>query len=549
MVDSYTSSIESHYILSDEEKAEIQEALDNNEVTKEEVDEYYASLNKTLNSLTTHYEYDNAGRITKIFTDGELSALYQYDEAGQLTEEIDENGATQYTYDAGGNITTKIHYDNVEYDDKNDDFILGEATKVTNYTYDNDEWSDLLTSVDGTEIQYDDMGNPLNYKGTDYYNETINALLTWNGRLLTSLVLDENSGLAENDKYDYSYNADGLRTEKRRYKLNNDKSSYYLYQLDEYVWENNILKGYKISYPGLADSNSYIVFPLYDDNNEIIGVSYKIILNDSSSSSSSDSNATENVLYFVKDAQGNIQKMVDQINDYEFIYKYDAYGKLISFTIPKEETKINNMPEKTFWDQLAKGIAQAGLTATYSLYKEINPFAYRSYFYDGETGLYYNQSRYYSPEWCRFINADDPNISTLTAGNISGANLFMYCNNDPVQNTDFYGYLAKHWYNKVSNVSKAIDIAIIAISCGKSLVGMKAIKTFIKANRNKLIKTVEKELLKLIGTTASAVVPAALDVALTLIGNSIGDLIAKALDYADPWLKRGYVRNNGYILN
>lgn len=78
---------------------------------------------------------------------------------------------------------------------------------------------------------------------------------------------------------------------------------------------------------------------------------------------------------------------------------------------------------------------------------------------------------------------------------------------------------------------------------------MKAIKTFIKANRNKLIKTVEKELLKLIGTTASAVVPAALDVALTLIGNSIGDLIAKALDYADPWLKRGYVRNNGYILN
>ena len=125
----------------------------------------------------------------------------------------------------------------------------------------------------------------------------------------------------------------------------------------------------------------------------------------------------------------------------------------------------------------------------------------------------------------------------------------MYCNNDPVQNTDFYGYLAKHWYNKVSNVSKAIDIAIIAISCGKSLVGMKAIKTFIKANRNKLIKTVEKELLKLIGTTASAVVPAALDVALTLIGNSIGDLIAKALDYADPWLKIGYVRNNGYILN
>ena len=436
LVDSYTSSIELHYILTNEEKAEIQEALDNNEVTKEEVDEYYASLNKTLNSLTTHYEYDNAGRITKIFTDGKLSALYQYDEAGQLTEEIDENGATQYTYDTGGNITTKIYYDNVEYDDKNNDFILGEATKVTNYTYNNDEWSDLLTSVDGTEIQYDDMGNPLNYQGTDYYNETINASLTWNGRLLTSLVLDENSGLAKNDKYDYSYNADGLRTEKRRYKWDDNKSSYYLYQLDEYVWENNVLKGYKISYPGLADSNSYIVFPLYDDNNEIIGVSYKIILNSSSSSSSSDRNATENVLYFVKDAQGNIQKMVDQINDYEFIYKYDAYGKLISFTIPKEETRINNMPEKTFWDQLAKGIARTELAATYSVYKEINPFAYKSYFYDGETGLYYNQSRYYSPEWCRFINADDPMLTDTATGTPNANNMFAYCENDPINYSD-----------------------------------------------------------------------------------------------------------------
>ena len=29
-----------------------------------------------------------------------------------------------------------------------------------------------------------------------------------------------------------------------------------------------------------------------------------------------------------------------------------------------------------------------------------------SYFYDVETELYYLQSRYYNPEWGRFINAD-----------------------------------------------------------------------------------------------------------------------------------------------
>ena len=29
----------------------------------------------------------------------------------------------------------------------------------------------------------------------------------------------------------------------------------------------------------------------------------------------------------------------------------------------------------------------------------INPYRYRGYRYDNETGLYYLQSRYYNPEW------------------------------------------------------------------------------------------------------------------------------------------------------
>ena len=100
------------------------------------------------------------------------------------------------------------------------------------------------------------------------------------------------------------------------------------------------------------------------------------------------------------------------------------------------------MPEKTFWDQLAKGIARTELAATYSVYKEINPFAYRSYFYDGETGLYYNQSRYYSPEWCRFINADDPMLTDTATGTPNANNMFAYCENDPINSTDDSGYLA-----------------------------------------------------------------------------------------------------------
>ena len=38
---------------------------------------------------------------------------------------------------------------------------------------------------------------------------------------------------------------------------------------------------------------------------------------------------------------------------------------------------------------------------------EANPFRYRSYYYDTETGFYFLQSRYYDPETGRFISADD----------------------------------------------------------------------------------------------------------------------------------------------
>ena len=43
---------------------------------------------------------------------------------------------------------------------------------------------------------------------------------------------------------------------------------------------------------------------------------------------------------------------------------------------------------------------------------ELNPIRYRGYYWDAETGYYWLQTRYYSPEWRRFINAD----STFIAG-------------------------------------------------------------------------------------------------------------------------------------
>ena len=72
----------------------------------------------------------------------------------------------------------------------------------------------------------------------------------------------------------------------------------------------------------------------------------------------------------------------------------------------------------------------------------LNPFRYRSYFYDEETGLYYLKTRYYDPEAGRFITIDG--IEYLDPETINGLNLYAYCGNNPVMYTDPNG-TAKWW--------------------------------------------------------------------------------------------------------
>ena len=65
-----------------------------------------------------------------------------------------------------------------------------------------------------------------------------------------------------------------------------------------------------------------------------------------------------------------------------------------------------------------------------------NPFRYRGYYYDNETGFYYLQSRYYDPEICRFISADNLELLPALSQTAGQLNLYAYCNNNPVMYTD-----------------------------------------------------------------------------------------------------------------
>ena len=56
---------------------------------------------------------------------------------------------------------------------------------------------------------------------------------------------------------------------------------------------------------------------------------------------------------------------------------------------------------------------------------ELNPFRYRSYYFDTETGFYFLKTRYYDPVIGRFMTIDE--ISYLDPENINGLNLYAYC--------------------------------------------------------------------------------------------------------------------------
>ncbi len=117
--------------------------------------------------------------------------------------------------------------------------------------------------------------------------------------------------------------------------------------------------------------------------------------------------------YYKKNYQQDIIGIYNSSYEEIVKYKYDSWGNIISIT-------DNNNQEIT-------DVTNIGL---------INPFRYRSYYYDTETNLYYLNSRYYNSEWGRFINADGTICSNK---DLISANIYNYCSNNPINGTDIQG--------------------------------------------------------------------------------------------------------------
>ena len=359
-------------------------------------------------TITSHSKTDTFGR--KSFDElqlgtGFVSRQFHY-HAGVATEEHVDNNmlksspTTQLVSQIvlSGGRTISYEYDEEERITKVDDSVDG----ITTYTY--DALGQLVTeTVNGitTKFEYDNYGN-----------------------ILAKGVVDETGEIAEETKITYAYGDDtwkDLLTAYNGQSITYDKqgnpTSYLGHTLTwekgrqlksfddiQYTYNANGIRtsktvdGIKHTYTldgtkilrEECDGNTLI--PLYDNEETVCGILYN-----------------NEPYYFQKNLQGDIIGIVDKGSKVVANYTYDAWGVP---TIIQDSTDC--------------GIAQ------------INPYRYRGYYFDGENGMYYLQTRYYNPSVCRFINSDEA-ILLGASETILGCNLITYCENSSLSLSDSFG--------------------------------------------------------------------------------------------------------------
>ena len=387
------------------------------------------------------YTYDGLNRQTKssvaLKTPLDMSYTYYDSNRGEnftttkIKEETIGKDTYKYEYDTNGNITDiykKVNNDwqrlyLYEYDEFNQLITFCDYINQKQYRYDYDEAGNILTetvSRIGAHGQlYDSRVNAYGYddanwgdKLTSYNGETItydeigNPLsyrdgmeMTWlNGRKLTTLQ----SG---NDSISYKYDSNGVRTSKTVNGV-------------EYTYE--YLNGQL-----MHETRGEKVFDYcYDANGQLYAVSYK-----------ANSSTDAVTYYYAHNWRGDITSIYDGNGNVVAKYEYDVWGNVLT---------VSNASNQEITDP--NHIAN------------LNPFRYRSYYYDSESGLYYLMSRYYDPVTHRFVNADG---YFQSGDNILDTNMNAYCRNNPIMNLDFTGMV-------VFSVSLSLNLGCV-FGCGDGM--------------------------------------------------------------------------------
>ncbi len=342
-------------------------------------------------TVTSHSKNDSFGR--KSFDElqigtGFVSRQFHY-HSGEVTEEhkdaakLKSSATTQLVSQivlSSGRIIS-YEYDAEERITK----VIDSVDGTTEYTY--DALGQLLTEVhNGTTVNtmtYDDYGNILSKNGIaySYGNAVWKDLLTGYGDQTISYDAQGNPT---------SYLGHTLTWEKGR-QLKSFDGNTYTYNANG-IRTSKVVDGLEHTYT--LEGNKIVqenwgnntLRPLYDAEDAVCGIVFDGV-----------------PYYFKKNFQGDIIEIVNSDGKTVVRYSYDAWGLC----------------------EILEDTSKCSVSS-------INPYRYRSYYIDTETGLYYLQSRYYNPIVGRFLNSDDANMA--------GDNLFAYCSNSPVANKDSVGY-------------------------------------------------------------------------------------------------------------
>ena len=456
----------------------------NNQSISYEYDLFDRLIRKTKGNKVYNYHYDNLGNISKISSGNEHYHFY-YDYANRLAKYVEDNYISTYKYDINSNVTNKhIMFDGNEYDINyvynSDDTIMevsidntivsstydylgrlsessvnNNITSKYSYCTNGNKTSLILDTMEiGTDKYkykyiYDDLYNItqvflngvlMNEYEYDNNNQLVKDIdyemgvkhiykYDTEGNILRNIMYDLNDALLEDNKYEYGnsswedqltrYNNklityDGMGNplsfgDNNYYWINgrelsiyedtyNDIVATYDYNIDgirKQKTVNNVVTNYYLdgTHVLFEKTGNDVIYYLYDNKYNIIGFKYN-----------------NNTYYYKKNYQNDIIGIYDSNYVLLVSYKYDAFGKIIR-TI----------------DNSANDLAS------------VNPFRYRSYYYDNETGMYYLNSRYYDPSLCRFINSD------TVYNNSKNYNLYQYCYNNPIimsDNNGNFGLLA-----------------------------------------------------------------------------------------------------------
>ena len=319
---------------------------------------------------------------------------YTYDAAGNISRIVTAGTSVpkaaqlkEYTYDTQGQLATEKNGSGTTflyaYDTAgNIRSITKDGTVTKSFGYTNPSWPDLLTSVTANGTTKDVL-----YEGqtqTSDLPSSGNPVTYYNGKDY-SFTWTKGRQLAsatvDGKQVSYTYDMSGVRNSKT---VNGTTYNYTTLsgKVMRQQWGNKSLEF------------------IYDDGNQ----PFAMIYNDGS---------TSTLYYYVLNAQGDVIALLNADGTLAASYNYGAWGNY----------SVHGADGKKTTDATFIG--------------HINPLRYRGYYYDRETRLYYLQSRYYDFANCRFINADT--FATTDANGFLSANMFAYCENNPVMRTDESG--------------------------------------------------------------------------------------------------------------